>query len=118
MTLSQERRAKRKKRDRFKISTISDRLRLSVFRSSRNIYAQVIDDSLSRTIASASTLDPEIRVKNKSSCNVGFAEKVGQLIANRAASKGVTKVVFDKSGYKYHGIIKALAEAARSELDF
>lgn len=108
----------RKKRIRARISKVSNRLRLSVFKSSKHIYAQVIDDAQSRTIAAASTVDKEIRILSKSNCNIKAASLVGQLIATRAAGLGIDKVVFDKGGYKYHGIIKALADAAREKLEF
>lgn len=108
----------RKSRIRSKIARVSDRVRLSVFKSGRHIYAQIIDDGNSSTIVSASTLDKTIRKPGKSLCNVELATKVGTLLAERASKKGVTKVVFDKGGYKYHGVIKALADAARKELEF
>jgi len=108
----------RKKRTRTKIAKVSNRVRLSVFKSGRHVYAQIIDDANSITIASASTLDEGIRQLKKSNCNKNSAIKVGELLADRAAKKGVTYVVFDKGGYKYHGIIKALADAAKKELNF
>jgi large subunit ribosomal protein L18 len=107
----------RKNRVRAGISKVSDRMRLSVFKSGKNIYAQVIDDANGVTIASASTLDKEIKLE-KSRVNKVSAEKIGLLIGARASKKGVKEVVFDKSGYKYHGVIKALADAARKELEF
>ncbi|MCC8417112.1 MAG: 50S ribosomal protein L18 [Rickettsia endosymbiont of Bryobia graminum] len=108
----------RKARVRSKISKVSDRIRLSVFKSGEHIYAQIIDDKQSITIASASTLDKEIRQLKKSNCNISLATKVGELIANRASEKGVEEVVFDKGGYKYHGVVKALADAAREKIKF
>jgi large subunit ribosomal protein L18 len=108
----------RRNRVRATISRVSDRVRLSVFKSGRHIYAQVIDDSKSITIASASTMDKSLRQVGKSNCNKAQAEKVGALVAAAAAAKGVTKVVFDKGGCRYHGVIQALADAARKELDF
>lgn len=108
----------RKARNRSKISKVSDRLRLSVFKSGKHIYAQVIDDSKSATLATASTLEKDIRQLKKSNCNKTSAAKVGELIGQRASKQGVKQVVFDKSGYKYHGVIKALAESARKNLDF
>ncbi|WP_341755297.1 50S ribosomal protein L18 [Candidatus Tisiphia endosymbiont of Ptychoptera albimana] len=108
----------RKARVRSKISKVSNRLRLSIFKSGKHIYAQVIDDKQSITIASASTLDKEIRQLKKSNCNVGTATKVGDLIGERASLKGVQEVVFDKGGYKYHGVVKALADAARKKMKF
>src|SRR5689334_16158432 len=108
----------RKNRIRSKIALVSDRARLSVFKSGRHLYAQLIDDRQAVTIISASTLDKEIRQLKKSNCNMSAAVKVGELLAKRAAEKGVKKAVFDKGGYKYHGVVKALADAARKELEF
>lgn len=90
-----------------------DRPRLSIFRSPRHIYAQVIDDFQGKTLASASTLSPEIRTKKSYGGNVAAAKKVGELIAAKALANGVKKVAFDRGGYQYHGRVKALAEAAR-----
>ena len=87
--------------------------RLSVFRSGKHIYAQVIDDSEGRTLAAASTLDKDLRAKLKTGADKAAAGEVGTLIAKRAVSSGVTKVVFDRGGYLFHGRVKALAEAAR-----
>jgi large subunit ribosomal protein L18 len=78
-----------------------------------HIYAQVIDDSLGHTLTSASTLDPEVKGEATSKAKTGDAELVGLLVARRALSKGINQVVFDRGGYKYHGRVKALAEAAR-----
>ena len=90
------------------------RVRLSVFRSSKNIYAQVIDDASGRTLASASTLDADLRKALKTGADRAAAEAVGKLVAQRAGAAGVTQVVFDRGGYMYHGRVKALAEAARA----
>jgi large subunit ribosomal protein L18 len=90
------------------------RPRLSVFRSSKHIYAQVIDDQAGRTLAAASTLDAGLRGQLKSSTDQKAAEEVGKLIAERARSAGVEAVVFDRGAYRYHGRVKALAEAARA----
>lgn len=109
---------RRKDRVRSKLKRVSDRNRLSVFKSGRHIYAQIIDDANSRTLVSASTLDKEIRSEAKSNCNIEFAVKVGKLLAKRAAKKSITTVAFDKGGNKYHGVIKALADEARKELQF
>lgn len=109
----------RKKRVRSSLSRVSDRPRLSIFKSGRHIYAQIIDDSKGITLASASTLDKEFPIQNaKTFANKKSAEVVGSMVAKRAAMKGVAKVVFDKGGYKYHGVVKVLAEAARQELEF
>jgi large subunit ribosomal protein L18 len=93
---------------------------LNVYRSSNNIYAQVIDDRAGRTLASASTLDANLRQDKKGSGgNVAAAQTVGKLVAERAKAAGVTKVVFDRGGYLYHGRVQALADAAREGgLDF
>jgi large subunit ribosomal protein L18 len=90
-----------------------ERPRLSVFRSSLHIYAQIIDDAQGKTVASASTLDKELKGKLKTGANIDAAKEVGKLIAARATAKGVKAVAFDRGGYKYHGRIKALADAAR-----
>jgi large subunit ribosomal protein L18 len=89
------------------------RPRLSVFRSSKQIYAQVIDDERGTTLAAASSLEKDMRDKLKSGGNVDAAKEVGRLIAERASAAGVTSVVFDRGGYLYHGRVKALADAAR-----
>jgi large subunit ribosomal protein L18 len=91
----------------------NERPRLSVHRSGKNIYAQVIDDAAGRTLAAASTLDKDLRQRIKSGANVGAAKEVGRLVAARAVEKGVKEVYFDRGGYRYHGRIKALADAAR-----
>ena len=106
-------RKKRHLRVRKKISGTPARPRLSVFRSSKHIYAQLIDDISGRTLASASTLDKELAGQLQSGGNVEAARKVGELIAKRAKEKGIEAVVFDRGGYLYHGRIKALADAAR-----
>jgi large subunit ribosomal protein L18 len=89
------------------------RPRLSVFRSSKHIYAQVIDDKAGATVASASTMEKELRGSLKTGADIGAAKAVGKLVAERAAAKGVKEVVFDRGSYLYHGRIKALADAAR-----
>ena len=89
------------------------RARLSVFRSSKQIYAQVIDDGKGQTLASASSLEKAMRESLKSGANVEAAKAVGKLVAERARAKGITDVVFDRGGYLYHGRVKALADAAR-----
>ncbi len=89
------------------------RPRLSVFRSSKHIYAQVIDDSVGRTLAAASSLDPELRARLRTGADKAAAAAVGRLVAERAKAAGVTKVVFDRGAYLYHGRVRALAEAAR-----
>lgn len=109
---------KRRDRVRTKLRKVSDRNRLSVFKSGRHIYAQIIDDSTSKTLVAASTLDKAIRKPAKSNCNVEFAVKVGKLLADRAEEKSIKLVAFDKGGHKYHGVIKALADEARKKLQF
>ena len=95
------------------------RPRLSVFRSSKQIYAQVIDDVRGHTVASASTLEADLKGKLKTGATVDAAKEVGKLVAERAVAAGVKQVIFDRSGYLYHGRVKALADAAReSGLDF
>jgi len=89
------------------------RARLSVFRSSKHIYAQVIDDLKGETVASASSLEKPMRESMKNGANIAAAKAVGKLLAERAAAKGVKDVVFDRGGYLYHGRVKALADAAR-----
>jgi large subunit ribosomal protein L18 len=90
-----------------------DRTRLSVFRSSKHIYAQLIDDTQGATLASASSLEKDFRGALKTGADVAAAKAVGKLIAERAAAKGIKQVVFDRGGYLYHGRVKALADAAR-----
>jgi large subunit ribosomal protein L18 len=89
------------------------RPRLSVFRSSKQIYAQVIDDVRGHTVAAASTLETDLKGKLKTGADMDAAKEVGRLVAERAVQAGVTSVVFDRSGYLYHGRVKALADAAR-----
>jgi large subunit ribosomal protein L18 len=90
-----------------------ERKRLSVFRSSKHIYAQVIDDDNGVTVASASSIEKPMREGQKTGANIAAAKAVGKLVAERALEKGVKDVVFDRGGYLYHGRVKALAEAAR-----
>lgn len=103
-------RARRHQRVRNKISGTEERPRLCVYRSNNNLFVQVIDDVKGNTLASASTLDKEVKVKHS---NKEAAKEVGTLIAKKAIAKNIDTVVFDRSGYLYHGVIKALAEAAR-----
>ena len=107
-------RSKRKKRVRSRVIGTSERPRLNVFRSLKHIYAQAIEDSTGKTLASASTLSSELKGNLRSPGNVEAAKKVGELIAKKCLENGIQKVVFDRSGYLYHGRIKALAEAARA----
>jgi large subunit ribosomal protein L18 len=89
------------------------RPRLSVHRSGKHIYAQVIDDAHGQTVAAASSLEKALRESLKTGANVAAAKAVGKLVAERASAKGIKQVVFDRGGYLYHGRVKALAEAAR-----
>ena len=114
MTKKLEALDRRKARVRRALRTAANgRPRLSVFRSSKQIYVQVIDDAQGRTLASASTIEKDIRSKLKTGADVEAAKEVGRLIAERATQAGVKQVVFDRSGYRYHGRVKALADAAR-----
>ena len=107
-------RQRRRERLRFQLRQKSvGRPRLSVFRSGKNIYAQVIDDMAGRTLAAASTLDTGLREKIRTGADRAAAGEVGKLVAERALAAGVTHVVFDRGSYIYHGRVKALAEAAR-----
>ena len=103
-------RERRHKRVRNKVSGTAERPRLCVFKSNKNIYAQIIDDVAGTTIVSSSTLDKEVKTKYS---NKEAAKEVGKLIAKRATEKNITEVVFDRGGYIYHGVVKELADAAR-----
>ncbi len=109
----QEGRQRRHERTRKSVIGTKERMRLSVYRSLDHIYAQVIDDSEGRTMVSASSLDSPVKELKQHKGNCKTAKEVGAMIAQRALEKGIKKVVFDRSGYLYHGRIKALAEAAR-----
>ena len=105
---------RRKLRARRKVRTAAgDRLRLSVHRSSKHIYAQVIDDAQGRTLAAASSLEKEMRERLRTGADKEAAAAVGRLLAERALAAGVTQVVFDRGAYLYHGRVQALADAAR-----
>lgn len=106
-------RQRKHSRVRRKVSGTAEHPRLCVFRSLSHIYAQLIDDKLGNTIVSASTLDPGIRSELEGKQKVAVAALVGSLVARRAVERKITGVVFDRGGYKYHGRVKALAEAAR-----
>ena len=106
---------KRKFRNRLSIKrNINNKLRLSVFRSNRHIYCQIIDDVKQITLCSSSTLDPDVKKELKGSGTIDAAEKVGKDIAKKAKKVGFDTVVFDRGGYLYHGRVKSLAEGARS----
>jgi large subunit ribosomal protein L18 len=100
-------------RIRKKVSGTQVRPRLCIYRSLNHIYAQIVNDEEAKTLVSASTLDKEIREKTKSGGNLAGAKVVGQEIARRAKAKGIETVVYDRGGYRYHGRVKVLAEAAR-----
>ncbi len=100
-------------RVRTRVTGTPERPRLCVFRSLNHLYAQVVDDRTGRTLVSASSLDKETRKQLKGGGNVAAAKLVGKAIAERARAAGIEQVVFDRGGYKYHGRIQALAEAAR-----
>ena len=106
-----EERVRRHERVRTKVSGTTECPRLCVFRSNSNIYAQIIDDDNGTTLVSASTLDKNIKTKH---ANKEAAKEVGESIAKKAIEKNIKKVVFDRGGYIYHGVVKELAEAARS----
>ncbi len=106
-------RIRRHRRVRKKVFGTPERPRLSVYGSLNHIYAQIIDDMKGHTLVAASTLDKELKGEIKHGGNVESAKKVGLLIARRAVEKGIKKVVFDRGGFRYHGRIKALADAAR-----
>jgi large subunit ribosomal protein L18 len=108
-----ENRRERHKRVRKKLNGTGERPRLAVFKSSKHIYVQLIDDEKAHTIMSASTLAPGFKQKMASTGNISAAKLVGQLFAERALEKGIEKVIFDRGGFIYHGRIKALAESAR-----
>ena len=104
-------RCARHERVRAKVSGTKEMPRLNVFRSNSNIFAQIIDDEASKTLVSASSIDKELKLENGG--NAEAAVKVGELLAKRAKQAKITKVVFDRGGYLYHGRVKALADAAR-----
>ncbi|MBI9077183.1 MAG: 50S ribosomal protein L18 [Desulfatibacillum sp.] len=115
LSLKQKTHEKRKKRVRKKLFGTQERPRLTVFRSAKHIYAQVIVDETGQTIAGASTLDKEIKDHGEFSGKVEAAQFVGKLVAQRAKEKGVTSVVFDRNGFKYHGRVKAVSTGARED---
>jgi large subunit ribosomal protein L18 len=114
MSANQDLRQRRRERLRYQLRQKSGgRLRLSVFRSGKHIYAQVIDDVAGRTLAAASSLDKDLKAGLKTGADKDAAAAVGKLVAERAVAAGVKEVVFDRGAYLYHGRVKALAEAAR-----
>ena len=114
MSTLQDLRARRRQRLRFQLRQKSGgRPRLSVFRSGKHIYAQVIDDGAGRTVAAASSLDKALRASLRTGADKAAAAAVGKLVAERAAAAGIKEVVFDRGAYLYHGRVKALADGAR-----
>ena len=113
MAMQIQGRDRRKLRIRHKVSGTPERPRMSVFRSLKHMYVQVVDDTQGKTLAHASTLSKDVKPQADDTHKTGGAEKVGQAIAAQLKAKGITKVVFDRNGYLYHGRVKALAEAAR-----
>lgn len=113
INLRNENRKRRHRRIRVKISGDAVRPRLNVFRSSKHIYAQIIDDRTEQTLVAASSLDPGLRELLARGSDCEAARKVGALLAQRALESGIKEVVFDRGGYRYHGRVKALADAAR-----
>ena len=111
--LKRKARIKRKKRIRKRVFGTTDRPRLSVFRSKRHIYAQLIDDSSGHTMAAASSVEKIVKDNPENENNISAATRIGQLIAERAIEKGVKKIVFDRNGFLYHGRIKAVSDGAR-----
>jgi large subunit ribosomal protein L18 len=107
-------RNRRKKRIRRRVRGTAEKPRLAVFRSLNHIYAQAIDDASGRTLLSASSLETDIKAKEGKTGNKSAAKLVGELVAQKCKEKGIESVVFDRSGYLYHGRVKALAEAARA----
>ena len=104
---------KRTKRTRYKLKKVSNRKRLTVFRSNKHLYAQIIDDAVGKTLASASTKEKNMDIDDK--YRKSLAEIIGKNIAKRSIEKGIKEVAFDKGKYKYHGLIKILADSARTE---
>ncbi len=105
---------KRHRRIRIKLSGTKDRPRLCVYKSNRHLYAQLVDDVSSHTLLSCSTLQPDLKKSLKTTGSIDAAKKIGEAVATKAKGKGITSVVFDRGGNKYHGKIMAFAEAARS----
>lgn len=113
LKLKRVRRIRRKRRVRRHVQGTIERPRLSVFRSNKHIYAQLIDDAAGRTLCTASTRDEDVAAGPKGSVNCKTAAAVGRSLAARARMHGIRRAAFDRAGYRYHGRVKALAEAAR-----
>ena len=117
--IKRQARIKRKKRIRKKMAGSPERPRLSVFRSAKHVYAQLVDDSRGETIVAASSLEKVVQGRAPFGSKVALANHIGKLIAERAAEKGIKKVVFDRNGFLYHGRVKAISDGAREAgLDF
>ena len=113
MNIRQQARLKRKKRIRKKIHGTPERPRLSVFRSARHIYAQIVDDTKGHSLVAASSLEKDVQGKDDLKGKIAVATVVGKIVAERAQAKKISKVVFDRNGFLYHGRVKALSEGAR-----
>jgi len=113
MPTQRDQTVRRRLRVRNALRKNSDRVRLSVFRSGRHIYAQIIDDVAGRTVAAASTVEKDLRETLPSGADTAAAAAVGKVVAERALAAGIEAVVFDRGAYRYHGRVKALADAAR-----
>ncbi len=113
LNLKKKARLKRKVRIRKKISGSSHRPRLSVFRSAKHVYAQIIDDSIGKTLIAASSTEKTIKEQPEFESKVAQAAHIGKLIAERAKEKGISRVVFDRNGFIYHGRVKAISDGAR-----
>jgi len=111
--LKKQARLKRKRRIRKRLTGTTQRPRLSVFRSAKHIYAQVIDDSSGRTLAMASSLEKAVKERDRFENKVALASFIGKLVAERSMDKGIKEVVFDRNGFLYHGRLKAVSEGAR-----
>ncbi|MER3402187.1 MAG: 50S ribosomal protein L18 [Armatimonadota bacterium] len=111
--IAREKRLIRHRRIRRRLMGTAERPRLCVYKSLKHMHAQIIDDTVGRTLVAASTTEPVLREKLQSTGNIAAAEAVGELIAQRALEKGIQQVVFDRGGFLYHGRIAALADAAR-----
>ncbi|QQR73570.1 MAG: 50S ribosomal protein L18 [Holophagales bacterium] len=114
--VKQARRQRAHQRLRQRVEGTPARPRFSVFKSERYLYAQVINDLAGQTLVAASTLEPSLREElGKATCNLKAAKRLGEMLAERAKEKGITAVVFDRGGYRYHGRVKEIAEAARAK---
>jgi large subunit ribosomal protein L18 len=113
LNLRAQARLKRKKRIRKKLIGTENRPRLCVFRSAKHIYAQLVDDSVGRTLVAASSMEKDVRQAPETTNKIAVANTVGKIIGQRALKKGVKQVVFDRNGFLYHGRIKAVSEGAR-----